>query len=158
MNSEFFVRIEEPRTLRKELLETSKITINLLKKQENIKKIKIEKRETISRIRKKNSEIKLLLERMEKLMPEISMEKKIEPEYKIAESNIDASKKLELRGMQKNIRQSIQSIQLNRSSGSSVSNRPSRSSLSMERGNASLEKLKSLEKELKELEEKIKNI
>jgi phage-related protein len=137
MNSEFFVRIEEPKTLRKELLETSKITINLLKKQESIKKIKIEKRQAISNIRKTNSEIKLLLERLEKLMPDISIENKIEQESKIAKNIKTATKTIETKKTQKNIKQSNKSIEID---------------------NASLEKLESLERELKELEEKIKKL
>jgi len=135
MNSEFFVRIEEPRTLRKELLETSKLTINLLKKQERIKKIKLEKKQTITNIRKINSEIKLLLERMEKLMPEISKEKKIEQQPKILENNKDTIKKAETGRTTRAIKQP-----------------------GISREKDSIEKLENLERELKELEEKIKNI
>ena len=62
MNSEFFVRIEEPKKLRKKLLETSREVVLLIQDHESIKRIKQEKIELLNEAAKTISEINMLIQ------------------------------------------------------------------------------------------------
>ncbi len=85
MNSEFFVRIEEPKKLRKKLLETSREVVLLIQDHESIKRIKQEKIELLNEAAKTISEINMLIQKMKKLIPPLEGKKPQQKQQKFLE-------------------------------------------------------------------------
>ena len=69
MDEDYFVKIDEPREIRKNILECSRDTINLLKDYENLKQIRVEKVRSMLKIKNIFSEIDLLLKNLKKQLP-----------------------------------------------------------------------------------------
>ena len=70
MEEDFFVQIREATDVRKAILHTSKQIIDVLKRYEKLKKLRIEKVEQIMKLRLLNKEIKLLSTKLKKEFPE----------------------------------------------------------------------------------------
>jgi len=66
---EFFMRINNPNTFRRNLLEASKLTLTIVKQTHKVKQIRELKHELISRIAQEVKELKLLVQKAEELMP-----------------------------------------------------------------------------------------
>jgi len=66
---EFFMRITNPNAFRKNLLETSKMTLTIIKQTQKIKQLRELKQELMSRISREVKELKLLMEKADDLMP-----------------------------------------------------------------------------------------
>ncbi len=80
--SDYFVKINNARTLRKELLEASKENIQVLLQFDKLKNIRENKVENINEAEELIKELKLIIQNMKKLMPRIQ-----EPNERIIEVN-----------------------------------------------------------------------
>jgi hypothetical protein len=69
----YFVRIEDAPALRRRLLETSKVTIEVLKGYERILDLRDEKKELVGELQRVTSELHLLRSELERLLPEKSL-------------------------------------------------------------------------------------
>jgi len=74
---EFFMRINNPNTFRRNLLEASKDTLNILKQIYNVRQIREVKQELINRINKEIGELKVLVQKIDELMPQHTKEELI---------------------------------------------------------------------------------
>lgn len=83
----FFMRIDSPNVFRKNLLETSKITLNILKQIYVVKNIRKAKHELISRISNEIRELKILAQKIDELMPQHKKDdlKKVMPKHHVVE-------------------------------------------------------------------------
>ncbi len=69
--NEFFVRIKEPKKVRRELLESSKETLMLIFDYERIKRLRQERVQELDDAKTLIREIKLLINKLKKFMPNI---------------------------------------------------------------------------------------
>ncbi|MBN2052333.1 hypothetical protein JW756_02415 [Candidatus Woesearchaeota archaeon] len=66
---EFFMRLDNPNTFRRNLLEASKMTLSVIKQTHKVSQIRELKHEVINTIAKEVKELKLLVQKAEELMP-----------------------------------------------------------------------------------------
>ncbi|MBU1199420.1 MAG: hypothetical protein KKF46_07045 [Nanoarchaeota archaeon] len=66
---EFFMQINNPNGFRRNILEASKLTLSILKETHRIRRIREAKHELIHRITHEIKELKLLVKKIEDLMP-----------------------------------------------------------------------------------------
>ena len=88
---EFFIRISNPKTLRRELLEASKLILSILKQTYLVKQLREAKHYQLAKVDTEVKEIKLLVQKLDeivphctkaelkKLLPDLSSFKKPEP-------------------------------------------------------------------------------
>lgn len=69
---EFFMRIENPKTFRRNLLESSKLTLGVLKQTYSVKQLREMKEEIMGMIDKEIKELKLLVQRLDEMVPKHS--------------------------------------------------------------------------------------
>ena len=72
---ELFIGIKKPKELRKELLESLRDTINLLKKSEDMKKARAERYEAVAELRGAMNDVALDLAKLEQMLPKYTFEK-----------------------------------------------------------------------------------
>lgn len=68
--NDYFIRIEDSKELRRNLLQSSKLDIQILKQEHDIKRIRQEKHLLLGELRTKLKEITFLLTELEQHMPE----------------------------------------------------------------------------------------
>jgi hypothetical protein len=68
----FFMRIGTPLTFRKNILETSKSTLSILKQTYTIRQIRDKKHEKMTALHHQMKEIKVLLQKIDELLPQYS--------------------------------------------------------------------------------------
>jgi hypothetical protein len=66
---EFFIRLSNPNTFRRYLLEASKMTLTILKQTYKVKQIREAKHELMSRIAREVKELKILVQKTDEMMP-----------------------------------------------------------------------------------------
>jgi hypothetical protein len=94
IQQDLFMRLNNPNTFRKNLLESSKLTLIIIKQTYTIKQLRESKQEHILQISEKIKELKLLLQEIDELMPKHSKDelKKLLPEMSMQKSKPDQKK------------------------------------------------------------------
>ena len=69
VEQEFFIRISNPNTLRRELLEASKLILSILKQTYIVKQLREAKHYQLAKIDTEVKEIKLLVQKLDELVP-----------------------------------------------------------------------------------------
>ena len=83
ISNDFYMKISDSSGFRRNLLETSKETLNVLKEIHSVKQLRQKKQEKIGELHKELKELKLLVQKLEELMPEYNKSevKKHFPEF-----------------------------------------------------------------------------
>ena len=92
---ELFMRINNPALIRKNILESSKLVLTILKQAYNIKQIRELKQEKINRLSQEIKELRILVEKIEELMPQYTKAdlKKLLPEINLTKKSTSDSSK-----------------------------------------------------------------
>jgi hypothetical protein len=69
----FYVHIKEPVEIRKTILESSKQTVKLLQRYENIREVRIRKVEQINKLRKNFRELVVIVNKLKQEMPKVNI-------------------------------------------------------------------------------------
>ena len=72
VSQDFFMRLPNPNTFRRNLLESSKLTLLILRQTHRVKQIRAAKQELIAKIASEMRELKILVQKIDELMPQYS--------------------------------------------------------------------------------------
>lgn len=72
-SDEFYVGVSEPALIRKEILDLSKEMVKMMQQYERIKAIRMEKEETIAKIKRDSKMIGTLIRKLKKILPKTKL-------------------------------------------------------------------------------------
>jgi inorganic triphosphatase YgiF len=98
-SKDFFVCIQNPKNLRRNLLESSKSTLSILKQVYTVKQIREAKHEVMDSVINELRELKILVQKTDDLMPKHTREelKKLVPEIEIKKKSASKREKFSLK-------------------------------------------------------------
>jgi len=76
----FFIHIREPVEIRKNILESSKQTVQLLQRYEMIRDLRVQKVEQVNRLKRNFKELVVLVNKLKTEMPKVNVRVKIKQE------------------------------------------------------------------------------